>query len=502
MFKMVLVLGLTIVGSMRATAQTAPPMDGLYNATDGTGSDIGAKINNLCSTYSAFNPTILLPAGTYPFSTTLDAGGAKCTIRGMGKESSILQYIGAAIAEEGYSLRDLQLVGNGGGTGVLLNSPLVVIDNVVLGNRAHPFATGMTVGSNAYIDRISNTHISYNTQNFYWPGLQTQNNSGENIVFDHVVFAAGGTYANCVQIGDLGYDGPQVTFYSPSFDSCQWANYDSAVTMYAPHFEAVTPQNAPYGVTTADFYAGYPTNSTTLYNPQLFQNLPISAKGLFEVHRFGVLNIEGMVDRTLEGPLVYLNADASGQPSLQIIAPDNRRTASQLYSTGDGTVPHLTILTGAVLNLDAPNGLMMNGTLVLPNSLTGTHGSGIKLQTSDSSGSTGGLPMYGPDGTLTDSGLSRTSSGLTMNGAVVLPNSVTGTHGNATKLQTSDISGPAGDLPMYGPDGSLTDSGYGRTSYPTKTGTASSPHVACWLDGGTLGQCTTQPDAQGNCSCH
>jgi len=439
---------LMLIGTLRADAQSggSTGITGLYIATQGTGADIGAQINNLCSTYSAFNPTIELPAGTYSYSTTLNAAGARCTIRGMGKAASILLYAGSGVAEEGYSLHDLQLIGNGGGTGIVLNSPLVVIDDIQLGNSTNFFATGMTVGSNAYLDRVSNSIFSHNTQNFYFPGSQTPRNSGENVVFDHVDFADGGTFTNCVQVGDLGYDGPQVTFYSPSFDGCQWVNLDSAVTMYAPHFEAISPQSGPYGVTVADGYAGYPTNSTTLYNPQLFQNVKITASALFEVDSVGVLNIEGMVDRTLEGPLVYFNSGAWGQPTLQIIAPDNIRTPGQLYITAGGTRPNITIMTRAVLDLDAPNGLMLNGNLVLPNTLTGTHG-------------------------------------------------------GAPNLQTSDSSGPSGDLPMYGADGSLTDSGYGRTSYPLKTGTSSSPHVACWLNGSTLGQCATQPDASGRCTC-
>ena len=447
-FVITLALGLTLMGSIHARAQNAaaPGIDGLYNATQGTGSDIGAKINNLCSTYSSFNPTIEVPSGTYRFSTTLNAGGASCTILGMGKGASILQYTGGGVAEEGYNLRDLQLIGSGSGTGIVLDSPELIIDDIRLGSPANSFAVGMTAGSNAYLDRVSNSHISYNTQNFYFPGAQTPNNSGENIVFDHVVFANGGTFANCVQIGDLGYDGPQVTFYSPSFDGCQWANYDSAVTMYGPHLEAITPQSGPYGVTSADNFAGYPTNSTTLYNPQLFANLKVTADGLFEVDRYGVLNIDGMVDRTLDGPLVYLNTGRGGQPTLQIISPDNQRTASQLYAVTDGTAPHLTILTGAVFNLNAPNGLVLNGTQVLPGSLNGTHGGG-------------------------------------------------------TKLQTSDSSGPNGDLPMYAPDGSLTDSGYGRGSYAVKSGTANSPQVACWLNGSMLGHCTSKPDSAGNCTC-
>ena len=487
-FVIAMAFWLTLIGTVRATAQPVATtgVDGFYDATQGTGSDIGAKINNLCSTYSAFSPTIELPAGTYSFSTTLNAGVAQCTIIGMGKGSSILQYTGAGVAEEAYSLHDLQLIGSGRGTGIVLNSPMIIIDNISLGTPANPFETGMTVAANAYLDRVSNSHISYNTQNFYFPGSQSPNNSGENIVFDHVVFANGGTFANCVQIGDLGWDGPQVTFYSPSFDGCQWANYNSAVTMYAPHFEAVTDQIGPYGVTSADNYAGSPTNSTTLYNPQLFYNLKITANGLFEVDRYGVLNIDGMVDRTGEGPLVYLNTGQGGQPTLQIIAPDNIRTASQLYAVAGGTTPHLSIITSAVLNLNAPNGLELNGTQVLPGSLTGTHGTGTKLQTSDSSGPSGDLPMYGPDGSLTDSGF-----GL----------SLTKMHGGGTKLQTSDSSGPSGDLPMYASDGSLTDSGYGPGSYPTKSGTASFPHVACWLNGTNLGQCTTRPDASGECTC-
>ena len=62
--------GLTLIGFIQAKAQQASTtgIDGFYDATQGAGSDIGAKINNLCSTYSAFNPTIEVPAGTYSFS--------------------------------------------------------------------------------------------------------------------------------------------------------------------------------------------------------------------------------------------------------------------------------------------------------------------------------------------------------------------------------------------------------------------------------------------------
>lgn len=452
-FVIAMAFGLAIIGPNQARAQSTTGIAGLYDATTGSGADIGAKINSLCSTNSAQNPTIEVPAGTYTFSTTLDAGTALCTILGMGKMASILQYTGTGVAEQGYNLHNLQLRGSGGGTGIVLNGPLQIIDNVHLGTASNPFTTGMTVGPNAYLDRVSNSEIEFNTQNFYFPGSQTPHNSGENVVFDHVDFADGATFANCVQIGDFGYDGPQVTFYSPSFDSCQWANYDSAVTMYAPHFEAVSTQNGPYGITSADDFAGFPTNSTTLYNPQLFANAKVNANGLFDVDRYGVLNIEGMVDRTLDGPLAYLDTGTGGQPTLLVIAPDNKRTTSQLYNITSGTTPNLTILTSTVVNLTS--------TLVNLN----------------------------------------TANGLMLNGNLVLPSSLAGTHGTGSELQTSDSSGPNGDLPMYGPDGSLTDSGYGRGSYPTKSGSGQPPHVACWLNGTMLGQCTTQPDATGSCTC-
>jgi len=129
-----------------------------------------------------------------------------------GKIGNHTAVFGSGVAEEGYNLRDLRLIGSGSGTGIVLNSAMVIIDNIELGNHPVSFSIGMTAGSNAFLDEVMNSRLWFNTQNFYFPGAQTPNNSGENIVFDHDIFSNGGNFANCVQIGDFGYDGPQLHF--------------------------------------------------------------------------------------------------------------------------------------------------------------------------------------------------------------------------------------------------------------------------------------------------
>lgn len=236
-------IGATTPNTVNATSVTAQSVNGEYNAVLAPGSDIGAKINYICTTFASLNPKILVPASSapYSFSTPLIAT-ATCSIWGQGRASTNLQYTGSSsVAEQGYSLHDLTLSSTTGHTGVLLNSPLTLIENSIIGGVGTGFALGMTVGSNAYLYKVSHTQIAGNTQAFYFPGSVTASNSGENVVFDHVTFSNCGTYTNGVQIGDLGYDGPQVTFYSPSFDACQWANYDSSVTMTSPTLRPWSP---------------------------------------------------------------------------------------------------------------------------------------------------------------------------------------------------------------------------------------------------------------------
>src|SRR6185369_6118180 len=212
-----------------------------------SGSDIGAWTNSAAAYmaslgYSGGELSIDSSTSCYRYSTPI-LFVLPFNLRGKGADATCLQYVstsGTAIsystgdrAPAGYGLHSLQLAGPGSGSaiGVAVNGSGVVLEDVIVGGKIggtqRGFHTGMLFGTNAYLSRFSHSLFQHNDQNVYFPGSSTPLNSGENVVFDHVTFANGNTFTNCVQIGDLGYDGPQVTFISSSFDDCQLVNKDS-----------------------------------------------------------------------------------------------------------------------------------------------------------------------------------------------------------------------------------------------------------------------------------
>lgn len=459
--KRLAILLLVIVGAGYAQTNTGV-VDGTLNvSTCGSatppawcsGSDIGAWVMAGAShlAFLGYQGGGLIVEATgicYQFATPI-VFTLPFSLRGQGPDATCLQYSatsGTAItyntgnrAAAGYGLHDLQLAGPPGGgtaTGIALNGAGAVVEDVVVGGGvggvARGFHTGLLFGANSYLSTLSDSEFQYNDQNVYFPGASTPLNSGENVVFSHVTFANGKKFTNCVQIGDLGYDGPQVTFISSSFDDCQLINKDSAVTLVGGHLELVSPQSDPYIVTVDDFYLGFSgAHSTTLLGTQIFGNPPnatLTGNGHLEVDRFGSLNILGLIDRgSMLIPLVYLNMGDGGTPKFFIFAPDNQRTAAQLYSVAAGTSPVIANISNGQFD-------MLNG--------------------------------Y-----------------------------------KATKVQMSDGSGPNGDFPKYAADGSLTDSGYGPSAFPTKTGTEVAGHLTCWKATGLIGYCSNDVTASGTCTC-
>jgi len=133
-----------------------------------------------------------------------------------------------------------------------------------------------------------------------------------------------------------------------------------------------------------------------------------------------------------------------GAPKFFIFAPDNQRTAAQLYSLSPGT----SAVIGNISNgLDTLSGYKVNGNTVIPTAANGFH------------------------------------------------------RASGTKVQMSDGSGPNGNFPKYAADGSLTDSGYGPSAFPTKTGTEVAGHLTCWKATGLIGYCSKSVTAGGTCTC-
>jgi hypothetical protein len=73
---------------------------------------------------------------------------------------------------------------------------------------------------------------------------------------------------------------------------------------------------------------------------------------------------------------------------------------------------------------------------------------------------------------------------------VVLPSSLTGDHGDSTKVQLSDGTGRSGNLPKFDANGNVTDGGISAAAVPTKSGTPTVNAGVCWKTPSVLGTCT------------
>ena len=87
----------------------------------------------------------------------------------------------------------------------------------------------------------------------------------------------------------------------------------------------------------------------------------------------------------------------------------------------------------------------------------------------------------------------------------VLSSGLNGYHGSGVKVQISDGTGSSGNLPKYDSTGNVTDSGLSAAQVPVASRKAAAGHVACIKSVGPpiqIGSCSTQPDATGACTCN
>ena len=90
-------------------------------------------------------------------------------------------------------------------------------------------------------------------------------------------------------------------------------------------------------------------------------------------------------------------------------------------------------------------------------------------------------------------------------GNTVLSSGLNGYHGSGAKVQISDGTGTGGNLTKYDSAGNVTDSGVSTAQVPIASAKAKAGHVACIKSVGPpiqIGSCSTQPDANGACSCN
>ena len=108
------------------------------------------------------------------------------------------------------------------------------------------------------------------------------------------------------------------------------------------------------------------------------------------------------------------------------------------------------------------------------------------------------------DNSLTVNSTARAAS-FQVGPHTVLPASLDGYHGSASRVQISDGTGTGGNLPQYDSSGNVTDSGVSAAQVPVASPKAAAGHVACIKAIGPpvqIGSCSTRPDAKGACSCN
>jgi hypothetical protein len=108
------------------------------------------------------------------------------------------------------------------------------------------------------------------------------------------------------------------------------------------------------------------------------------------------------------------------------------------------------------------------------------------------------------DNSLTVTSAARAAS-FQVGSNTVLSSDLNGFHGSGSKVQISDGTGTAGDVPWYDASGNVADSGISAAQVPIASEKAKAGHVACIKSIGPpiqIGSCSTRPDSTGACSCN
>lgn len=215
------------------------------------GGDIGGWINSAYAALSSNGGTIIVnTTGGARFSTPISVStNGKFARIVCTDQNSALSYIptsGTAITLNpsgaiyvGWGLENCNFVGPGSGTsttGLLIGGSNGAIGAEIYNNRILNFGTGITFGSNAFLDDFTHDFVANNGRNLNIPsGLM---GTGESIVFSATTFAQTENYVvNCVTV-DIG-GAPNILFSNGSFDNCQYeqSGRGTSVSMAGMHFE-------------------------------------------------------------------------------------------------------------------------------------------------------------------------------------------------------------------------------------------------------------------------
>jgi hypothetical protein len=399
----------------------------LVSMEDFAGADCGAKINSAYAALPAAGGTIQMHTSC-SFSTPINFGTANkpVTLQGSGRATT-LTYTGSSgtaitinngiVFDLSTSLRDVVLTGPGNATptiGVLVGGTNGAVGWSVEHVVIQSFGAGFKTGSNQWVGHVSQSMIRDNSVNVLMPSGVSQ--AGENIQFNHVVFAdAPPPYTNSVWIQN-----GEVEFTDCSFDSAQvrignGTTSSVKATIIGAHFENPNyvwdPTN--YDMLVEDAHAG---NSLTIMSSHVEQDKPTS--GPAEFFRFG-------------GGKVHIEGLSS-------------------YSPGGSPLTNLAILSGAV-NIDVYNYNDMAGNItgsLLGGSTTGfvvnfsgaDTGSGIPRNFVIRRGNTTGGAAFDMEGSIRAFG-GQLISGIATGTAPLIVNSTTPVQNLFAQPATYDSAG-------------------------------------------------------------
>lgn len=285
--------------------------------------DNGPALNTLLNS-NASRP-ILLPCGTFTFSTPIVQTSGRSYIQGQGANCTTLSYTGTGTAytinstggnTPGFGLRDLRLTQqthSAGSIGVQVGDPtgsnlssaqLFTMQNV----RVDNFGIGLTMGSGTWLWHVVDSVFNDNTQNFVIPSTHT-NNSGEELNFTDSVFSTSTVSGPaCIDI-----EGPvqQLNFKGGSFDNCNVTvnTINSHVSFISNHFES------PAGSLTNPFVTAT-KGQVALRDPDIVISVPITATSLVAAANSASVVLDGLDLADSSGEVLPAVINVSGSATV------------------------------------------------------------------------------------------------------------------------------------------------------------------------------------------
>lgn len=240
--------GLFSNASTSLATTTAWAFDGIVNAAEMPGADIGAQINQAYANLPSTGGQIYVPAGSYSYSTAIVFGtnnkpvqltcapGGATTLTYTGTATSTTFNTGfntifAGNGVDGCTFSGTSDLGVGIGVGGTQGDPGIVLNDINVIN----YATGIVWGSNTWNTSLTNSRVQNDNQlmKFY-----VSNNSGERMSFYGDVFADALTNTTdgiLFQTNAIS----SASFTGVSFDDTGWdvGSGNTSITCAGCHFE-------------------------------------------------------------------------------------------------------------------------------------------------------------------------------------------------------------------------------------------------------------------------